>query len=49
MMKLLQKSLKTKILALVDKKLLNIDGKEVKIILVKNPAGYNQAIDTIMS
>lgn len=26
---------------------LNIEGKEVKIILVKNPAGYNQAIDTV--
>lgn len=26
---------------------LNIDGKEVKIILVKNPAGYNQALDTL--
>lgn len=27
---------------------LNINGKEVKIILVKNPAGYNQAINTIL-
>ncbi|MDT8719093.1 Mur ligase family protein [Clostridium sp. 19966] len=26
---------------------INIEGKEAKIILVKNPAGYNQAIDTI--
>ncbi|KAJ50895.1 UDP-N-acetylmuramyl tripeptide synthase [Clostridium tetanomorphum] len=26
---------------------LNIDGKEVKIILVKNPAGYDQAISTL--
>ena len=26
---------------------LNINGKEVKIILVKNPAGYNQALDTL--
>ncbi|MBD7915256.1 Mur ligase family protein [Clostridium sp. Sa3CUN1] len=26
---------------------LNIDDKEVKIILVKNPAGYNQALDTL--
>lgn len=26
---------------------LSIEGKEVKIILVKNPAGYNQAIDTV--
>lgn len=26
---------------------INVDGKEVKIILVKNPAGYNQAIDTL--
>lgn len=26
---------------------LTIDDKEVKIILVKNPAGYNQAIDTV--
>ncbi|MBU5226124.1 Mur ligase family protein [Clostridium senegalense] len=27
---------------------INIDGKEVKIILVKNPAGYDQAVNTIM-
>lgn len=27
---------------------ININGKEAKMILVKNPAGYNQAIDTIM-
>lgn len=27
---------------------ININGKEAKIILVKNPAGYNQAINTIM-
>nr|WP_253198327.1 Mur ligase family protein [Clostridium gasigenes] len=27
--------------------ILNIDGKDVKIILVKNPAGYNQALDTL--
>ena len=26
---------------------INIDNKQVKIILVKNPAGYNQAIDTL--
>ena len=26
---------------------INIEGKEVKIILVKNPAGYDQAINTI--
>ncbi|MBU5590439.1 Mur ligase family protein [Clostridium sp. MSJ-4] len=26
---------------------LNIEGKKVNIILVKNPAGYNQALDTI--
>lgn len=26
---------------------LTIDGKDVKIILVKNPAGYNQALDTL--
>lgn len=26
---------------------INIEDKEVKIILVKNPAGYNQAIDTL--
>lgn len=26
---------------------LNIDDKELKIVLVKNPAGYNQAIDTV--
>lgn len=27
---------------------INIGSKKVKIILVKNPAGYNQAIDTVM-
>lgn len=27
--------------------ILNIDGKDIKIILVKNPAGYNQALDTL--
>lgn len=27
---------------------INIDGKEIKIILVKNPAGYDQAVNTIM-
>lgn len=27
--------------------ILNIDGKDVKIILVKNPAGYNQALETL--
>ena len=27
--------------------ILNIEGKDVKIILVKNPAGYNQALDTL--
>ncbi|MFR1710394.1 MAG: MurT ligase domain-containing protein [Clostridium sp.] len=26
----------------------NINGKELKIILVKNPAGYNQAINTLL-
>ncbi len=26
---------------------INIDGKDIKIILVKNPAGYDQAINTI--
>lgn len=26
---------------------INIEGKEVKIFLVKNPAGYNQSLDTI--
>ena len=26
---------------------INIEGKEVKIVLVKNPAGYDQAINTI--
>ena len=26
---------------------LNIDGKDIRIILVKNPAGYNQALDTL--
>lgn len=28
--------------------IINIGSKKVKIILVKNPAGYNQAIDTVM-
>lgn len=27
--------------------IINIEGKEVRIILVKNPAGYNQALDTL--
>ncbi|WP_346887873.1 Mur ligase family protein [Clostridium sp. UBA1056] len=27
---------------------ININGKELKIILVKNPAGYNQAINTLL-
>lgn len=27
--------------------IINIEDKEVKIILVKNPAGYNQALDTL--
>lgn len=27
---------------------INLDGKEIKIILVKNPAGYDQALNTIM-
>ena len=27
--------------------IVNIEGKELKIILVKNPAGYNQALDTL--
>ncbi|MEG1257165.1 Mur ligase family protein [Clostridium sp.] len=27
---------------------ININGKELKIILVKNPAGYNQALNTIL-
>lgn len=27
---------------------INIEGKDVKIILVKNPAGYDQAINTIV-
>ena len=32
---------------MVDRKIIHIDNKQVKIILVKNPAGYNQAIDTL--
>jgi len=27
---------------------INVNGKEIKIILVKNPAGYNQAINTLL-
>ena len=30
-----------------DKHVLKIDNKDLKIILVKNPAGYNQALDTL--
>ena len=26
---------------------INIENKKIKIILVKNPAGYNQALDTL--
>lgn len=43
----IQKSLQNQDSSFGRQEALNIEGKEVKIILVKNPAGYNQALDTL--
>ena len=43
----IKKSLENQSSSFGRQEILNIDGKDVKIILVKNPAGYNQALDTI--
>ena len=44
---LIQKSLQNQSSSFGRQETLNIDGKDVRIILVKNPAGYNQALDTL--
>lgn len=44
---IIQKSLKNISSSFGRQEVLNINGKEVKIILVKNPAGFDQAIKTI--
>jgi lipid II isoglutaminyl synthase (glutamine-hydrolysing) len=43
----IQKSLQNQSSSFGRQETLNIDGKDVRIILVKNPAGYNQALDTL--
>lgn len=43
----IEKSLKTVASSFGRQETLNIDGKEIKIILVKNPAGYDEAVNTI--
>lgn len=43
----IKKSLENQSSSFGRQEILNIDGKDIKIILVKNPAGYNQALDTI--
>ncbi|MGV8983578.1 MurT ligase domain-containing protein [Clostridium sp.] len=43
----IETSLKTVASSFGRQETLNIDGKEVKIILVKNPAGYDEAVNTI--
>ena len=45
---LIEKSLRKQGSSFGRQETLDIDGKKVKIILVKNPAGYNQAIDTLL-
>jgi UDP-N-acetylmuramyl tripeptide synthase len=44
---IIEKSLKTVASSFGRQETLNIEGKEVKIILVKNPAGYDEAVNTI--
>lgn len=44
---IIQDSLKNQISHFGRQETIDINGKQVKIILVKNPAGYNQAIDTV--
>lgn len=43
----IKKSLESQSSSFGRQEIINIEDKEVKIILVKNPAGYNQAIDTL--
>ena len=43
----IKKSLESQSSSFGRQEIINIDDKEVKIILVKNPAGYNQALDTL--
>ena len=43
----IKKSLESQSSSFGRQETINIDNKEVKIILVKNPAGYNQALDTL--
>lgn len=43
----IKKSLESQSSSFGRQEVINIDDKEVKIILVKNPAGYNQALDTL--
>ena len=43
----IEHSLKTVASSFGRQETLNIEGKEVKIILVKNPAGYDEAVNTI--
>lgn len=44
---IIKKSLENQSSSFGRQEILDIEGKAVKIILVKNPAGYNQALDTI--
>ncbi|WP_459830682.1 MurT ligase domain-containing protein [Clostridium carnis] len=44
---IIKKSLEKQSSSFGRQEMLNIEGKDVKIILVKNPAGYNQALDTL--
>lgn len=43
----IENSLKTVASSFGRQETLNIEGKEIKIILVKNPAGYDEAVNTI--
>lgn len=45
--KIISKSLGKQDSSFGRQEVINLEGKNVKIILVKNPAGYNQAIDTL--
>jgi UDP-N-acetylmuramyl tripeptide synthase len=44
---IIEHSLKTVASSFGRQETLNIEGKEIKIILVKNPAGYDEAVNTI--
>ncbi|MGK0465904.1 MurT ligase domain-containing protein [Clostridium sp.] len=43
----IEQSLKTVASSFGRQETLNIEGKEIKIVLVKNPAGYDEAVNTI--